>query len=391
MRRVSHAEAERFDAFLDRLVAVPDATAATEAEPALAETARRVHRLGDGVVPDAAFVVRLETALLAAPPVAADRPRTVRPGGTDGRAVGGAAARTAHVPRWTTFRAAAVQIAASAALVAALGGAAVVLRPRWEPRPVSAPAPPSGEFAPGVRVEPLARATGVELPRGPTDGLLNLRTYPPGFAGQAVPIDGINLLRVVSGAIVLAADAPIDATRAALGALQPSALDAPGKEVRLVAGDQAVVPLDAGYRLRNDGEELATVLELALDGDVGTGGGAPGASVVGLSAHGQSVPLPSPADLALARVTLAPGTSLPPEVAPGLFMAYVESGTLEAALFQPPAPATPIGFATFRAGQGAPVGDIAQVLPGGFRNAGDEPLVLLLVTITPTADVAGRS
>lgn len=89
------------------------------------------------------------------------------------------------------------------------------------------------------------------------------------------------------------------------------------------------------------------------------------------------------------RVTVAPGASLPPSAEADPVLRYVEAGELEWAVELPGAAATPaVRPLRLRAGQGLPWTPLAEGRLVVLRSVGDEPLVMLVLTLGP-AEAAG--
>ena len=176
---------------------------------------------------------------------------------------------------------------------------------------------------------------------------------------------------------------------------------ATGRETALAPGDLLLVPAGTWATTRNDGGAAATVLTIALR-QSGGAGGVPPASMLPVATPAATpaagatdltgdllTKLPGgPAVLGLGRATLAAGGTLP-VAARGAALLAVEAGRLNVA--------TTAGTVWRRHGADGTlattgrrllaVGDAAFVEPGAsaeVRNAGDSPLVLLVVTLTPT-------
>ena len=120
-------------------------------------------------------------------------------------------------------------------------------------------------------------------------------------------------------------------------------------------------------------------------------------------AVGPGLPLPSPADLVLVRLTIAPGASLPNDPTdPSLALVYVESGTLTLHITTPltitraaamatlatpeaafPAPEQVAANATATLNAGDSI--VAPPNAGGdVRNEGNAPVVLLAAILAPS-------
>ena len=135
--------------------------------------------------------------------------------------------------------------------------------------------PPAGEAdaAAGVAFRPLGFGTAEELPPAPADIVLARVTIDPG-AGFPIAADdpSVGLAYVESGVLTLRIEAPIRVLRAATvaafatpaaaeeGALPEPEAVAAGTEVRLAAGDSAVIPPNVAGEARNVGEEPVVAL-----------------------------------------------------------------------------------------------------------------------------------
>lgn len=103
-------------------------------------------------------------------------------------------------------------------------------------------------------------------------------------------------------------------------------------------------------------------------------------------------------NLELIRITLAPGAASPPHTHPGPEFGIIESGTLTV-LVEAPALLLPAAGDTTEASATTPVGEEFTLergdriaWPAGttltFRNAGDEPVSLLAITVLPAGEEA---
>ena len=230
---------------------------------------------------------------------------------------------------------------------------------------------------------------------------LERRTYAPG--GRAdLPAVGPRLLYVERGRLAVAA----------LGAPGPpgtSESGALGAEVTLAPGEAVVVPEGAPATVRNPDTTDAATLEVAIEPPATVNPLAvprPAATPTSADADlfrgllhgvaarplagGVSAPLPvGEGVLALGRIALRPGASLPSHPALGGALLAVEAGTLEVTTSEGNAWRARGADGSRKLG---PVerlarGDGAFVAPGAvaaFRNAGEAPLVLLVATLAPT-------
>jgi quercetin dioxygenase-like cupin family protein/predicted ester cyclase len=198
------------------------------------------------------------------------------------------------------------------------------------------------------------------------------------------------------------------------GSADPPDAVVTGSETALAPGDVLLVPAGTWVTTRNDGGAAATFLAVALHRPGGAGGAAPAsmppiaipiatpvAIPVAIPAVGTTdlmgnVPtkLPGgPAVLGFGRATLAPGGTFP-VAAPGAALLAVEAGELSVAIAA--------GTVWRRHGADGTIattsrrlleaGDAVLVEPGAdteVRNAGDGPLVRLVVTLTPGRRTSG--
>jgi quercetin dioxygenase-like cupin family protein len=237
-----------------------------------------------------------------------------------------------------------------------------------------------------VLAQPLVQAPLAEPPAGAFVGLTRL-TFAPGARLPSLGALGPLLLAVEAGTLTARVEGEAVVTHgAAAGTGGPPPKPVPaGADIVLGPGDGLLISPGVRHTLRNAEPTPAVGLSLALlpwsaSAPQGVAGRWPEAESPDVAAHllveGVSAVLPSgPAVVALGRLTLAAGADLAPDSANWPRLAVVEAGTLGLA--------TADGPATLRAaGQGA-------IVPAGtgttLRNAGEGPLVVLLVTIAPAS------
>jgi mannose-6-phosphate isomerase-like protein (cupin superfamily) len=301
----------------------------------------------------------------------------------------------------------------------------LVAEPPVPGRPVPASGPSVGPEAAArdgpagpVRLrQPLLRAPFEPPPAPLTLGLARL-TFAPGAWLPPVVLSGPALFTAEAGTLAVWAEGRGAIGRVADGAPFPSpaALNFQ-RDLAVRPGEQVLVVAGTTFALRNTAATPAVVLGAA----VLPGGAAPSTSLghalfglpaeTPIEAFGGTAPLaetwppgvivqplagvdvgvpPGPATLAVERWTLAPGTALPEFGGdPGLLV--VEAGVLGlssdrgAGRFPPSArttkpTASPGADTRFGTGEAAMVPAEAA---GTARNAGDVPLVALVVTIDP--------
>ena len=229
----------------------------------------------------------------------------------------------------------------------------------------------------------LAQAPLARPPAGAFVRLGRL-TFAPGASQPRTAIIGPLLVAVERGALT----AVVEGEAVLVRGEDASANASPTGEVIVGAGDALLLSSSARYSVRNTGAAPAVVLTLALfPWNSGATDAAPffwpeaglPEITAQLLAEGVVTDLPEgPAKIALGRVSLAVGAELNVDRVTGPRLAIVEAGTLEVE------PTAGLGT-TLAAGQWSLVQPASMPT---FRNAGDGPLVLLLVTITPEATSA---
>jgi quercetin dioxygenase-like cupin family protein len=232
----------------------------------------------------------------------------------------------------------------------------------------------------------LAQAQLAEPPASAFIRLARL-TFAPGARQPRAGALGPLLLAVEAGTLTARLDGPALLTRAtAAGTSDPSPATAqPEVDVTLRPGDGLLVSPGVRHTFQNPEPTPAVVLALALlpwspDSPEGIEVRWPAEGSPDVAAHlladGVAAALPTcPATLTLGRITLAAGAGLTPGGESWSQVAVVEAGTVGMATADRPA-------ALLAAGQ---VIDISADSVASLRIAGDGPLVLLLLTITPAA------
>ncbi len=374
--------AERdLDLFWDAVVAGAGVDGGTAVDPEQAETLRRFQALARTPVPEAARARAWQRLGAPAGEPAEPRPATARTDWT--RALGapdsqiGPNGRVASSERpsitfpgsrgrhrWTAAR-----VATAVMLLATVLGVAFVFRPReGEDIRIAAPADPTTEVLAEVAVDGL-----------PADGLLYIHRWSlRSGAAASDDSDGVTFGSVEQGQVgVRIGDEP----ERVLG---PGAtfVVAPGATyaVRAVGADQVV------YRETRITDEHWSQYAL-FDPMQGLSEGMGDHTLAGLPSTG-------PAEVALVRLTLDPGEVLDGSAEGVYYQAIVvEAGALGVDYLRtedPLAPgAAPTYEQTLRVGPaGPPVGtdDRYREAPRVVGNAGEEPLVLQAVRITPRTE-----
>jgi hypothetical protein len=182
----------------------------------------------------------------------------------------------------------------------------------------------------------------------------------------------------------------------------------PGERAELVAGDVLLLPQGAQATLRNDATTVAAVLKVAVrepggpnrvPGPEGTVREAPSASDadgVTVTYLGPQPVLPLPSGLArlgLGRVTLAPGAALPVSSL-GTVLLVVEEGSLSAIDTVGTVWSRRGGDGSITTATGTTYGQGDGILfepgaTGEVLSVAGQPLVLLVVTITPALPESG--
>ena len=205
---------------------------------------------------------------------------------------------------------------------------------------------------------------------------------------------GPMVYRIDAGSVTGQADGPIEVTR---GGAASATRVAANTEIVLATGDVAFAPAGVGIQWRNAGSTPATVLEsgVAIPPPAGSDARMNNGTVVpGWTAGDVSFedliddystfvhPPTAPAELTVTQVTIAPGASLPSGPEPGLKLVSVETGTLTAVWANRSDPSVQTGTHEAHAGTWMDVNE-SQFIAKELRNDGTEPVVLLVMTITP--------
>jgi hypothetical protein len=389
---------DELDRYWDDVVRGDWATARRDLDPRLAAKVRRLHGLDDAPPPDPVFIERLQEALTGVPPRpsgAAFGPVSTTPNGRMSRRALGRLIRRPPRRRWP-----AGQLATAALLLLTVVSGILAygtVRPGSTDRSAGLPAPTSRPTAialpPGVTVEQLLGATVDGVPAAPVRVTLERWTFPPGpDAFRAPGFSGPLLIVMEAGRLAITVEGTAWLMRDAVAdSAQPEQV-MPGTNLTLEAGDQLVIPPGTGFSEQNAGQEPAVKVAVPLlAGSGGPEGATWNASAIAAVdlAVAERASLPTGAlRVTLARYTLMPGVSLPPQAVAGLELIAVEAGTLGLTLAGDQLPgrhrATPDAVVTYGTGSRVPT-----VEPGVTRsilNAGEEPLVVLVASLSPAAE-----
>lgn len=251
--------------------------------------------------------------------------------------------------------------------------------------PALGQATPSGDATPiaadEVAIATLLRAVTSDLPTEPVVELSRL-TVEPGARWELV-VPGPVLYLVESGALGLSVDGAARIVRASTGTPTDESTEA-GIDYTIRQGDQAVIPAATSYTLVNDGERpvqaLATVTfasSTAVPSWLPAGDLPPGVALQPIAADVFDDPALAGGrvEIVVARATLAPGAALPADWATRRSLLVVESGRV--GLTTGGAPESTLEAGNVARNEGGPASAV--------RNAGDSPLVLLIVSLTPEA------
>jgi hypothetical protein len=261
------------------------------------------------------------------------------------------------------------QLAAAAVLVLALVGGLLVLRARYsDGRPAVLEASHGIAFGPGGSLIETLLSARIETPdsySGWTPVSLERWLFQPGDAGLIVPpLDGPQWVTADRGTLIAIVD----------GIAHP-----------IKAGDSIIVPAGRDLRVQNAGAVQATILR----GVVAAGFAleefdrAAITRRVELDTSALEALPPGNTQIDLTRLTIPPGSTLPPEALGGLDWFGVVSGRLGLSL---EGTRLPDGWRPGEERVFEAFAPLPLLSPGTrltFRNAGDQPLILLRLTATP--------
>ena len=348
-------------------------------DPRLAETIGRMHELADLPEPDPVFVAHLERDLVALGHSRSSRGHVVlhrdlvSPNGT---------ARVQLLPTPTPprvvvpRRGATAHLASAALLALTLVIGFVVFGPRAER--IAAPA----VLAPASWSSTLLVRVGLfEVPAGEMSARVDRWTLPARAGDWASRAASLPLLVYVeTGSLVATVDAEAGLARAA--SFKGGAISMPiDTEVPLRSGDLLVIPANAPFTLRTDGEDAPTLLLVVLQrapADVGPAAPAPPGITAQTLGMGTLPEVPGTSHtVVLRRLDAGPRTTIPAEITAGPELLVVEAGSVRLR-----------STADSPEGMQGVAGEASIAVPGGsrlaLRNASNDPLVLLRLTVIPT-------
>jgi predicted ester cyclase/mannose-6-phosphate isomerase-like protein (cupin superfamily) len=178
-----------------------------------------------------------------------------------------------------------------------------------------------------IIVEPLVRATVDKLPSGPALlALARFRYAPKARFGPAAGPGPVAFV-VESGSLIFSAQGAVSLRRNTGD--RRTEWPPPNQEFTVQPGDELLIPGNVVHAVRNAGNIPAMILGAATF----PGGGPPknfpdGVTFMPLVMNSVSTLAPAPAEYALNRVTLAPGSREPDAYYMGPGLHYVEDGTL---------------------------------------------------------------
>ena len=192
------------------------------------------------------------------------------------------------------------------------------------------------------------------------------------------------LFRVEQGTVSMQADGPITVTRA--GTTEPTAAT-PGAVIELGVDDVVFTPSGVVSQWHNAGPTSAVV----LDAGIQIPGGEPPPNsgwtyVSPIDALGITPP-PTPAELTVRRLTLAPGASVPNQPILGLNLAGPDAGTLTVVQARRADPTVETGRTQIHQGSWMDLNG-GIYIPKELRNDSSEPLTLLLMTVIQVSEPA---
>ena len=385
--------------YWDALLAGSIRERAADLDPSLIDTIHRLRALDDARAPDPTFVNRLEHEMMGshanaiwlepaiANPWTIATPNGHRSMSSAGQSLPGLDDRRRALAQLATVALVLLTLLAS---FVAFRGPLQLMTPDEQPAVIPAiEGTPEAVLPPGVTADTiLFQHVLDEIPDGADWAGVERTTLPPGvMMNQGSPGDagvGPYLYRVEAGTVTGQVDGPIAVTRAGTATEEPLAPDA---SIILNPGDVAFVPPGVASHWRNTGSSPATVLDTGVStpGAVNGGEWVTDGTVTSFEAPIDAWPIeppPAPAELAVHELTLEPGARLAGEPEPGLKLAGVESGTLTIVWADRADPAAQTGTHETRAGNWMDVNG-SNYFAKELRNDGNEPLVLLLMTVTP--------
>jgi mannose-6-phosphate isomerase-like protein (cupin superfamily) len=386
------------------LLGMPGAPAG-ELDPAFIETIDRLRALDDACPPDPSFVTELEQAIMGTSDASTWLEATilfprlaVTPNGH-----GGALPLAQPRPHLDPRRQWLGSFATAALVLLTLIGSFIAFRGplhfvNHEQQPAIIPAidgTPEATLPPGVTEDTvLFQQVLDEIPDGADWVGFERTTLGSGASmAQGTSSDGgvgPYLYRVEDGSVIGRADSPFEVKRAGNAAPAKVAGDT---DVVLQTGDVAFVPPGVASHFRNDNQAPATILDTGVSttgvgSRIANGVEVPGWSKGNVLAFAAPIdawpvaPPPAPAELAVHRLALDPGASLPDEPATGLKLVGVESGTLTINWAKRSDPTVQTGTHEVDASNWMDINN-ANYFAKELRNNGSQPLELLIMTVNP--------
>jgi hypothetical protein len=343
-------------------------------DPDLATTIRLIHALDDASLPDAAFAARLERELLRSDsPALSPSAAAVSPAENPVPDVASAPAGWPSVTRRRTV----MNLAGMAALLAIVV-TSIFVTLRAGPLASRDRIDPSLTLGPGITDERLLlQARFDNFPDGTLSASVDRWVLQPGaevlMGSRETSSEGPSAYLIESGTLTVHPDSPITVIRA--GSTAPTPVET-ASQTNLHAGDRGFAPFGVTSLWRNTSTVPVRIVEAKVErGDVSVSGdGVLNYTVIGESPFAKP---DHPIAMTVFEVTLQPGADLSASTIPGLEMLKVEAGRLVAVDVDGdgnPTPPTLVGDATRV---------LRSIAPGRvFRSGNDQPVSLLLVTIT---------
>jgi len=249
----------------------------------------------------------------------------------------------------------------------------------------------------GVASELLFETSLDAFPSAPVPAALARITFDLGAGLSMTANPGPALHFVEEGGFTVLAAAPMTLLRAATAGTPTSpASVSVGTEFTIGPGDLLVIPENAPFEVFNTGTEPAVALIIEFFGRDPGAALPPGIALAPLVVGEAETSPPPPVTVGLSRLTLAPGAETSPSPSDTTTLAYVETGTVgytveegegqvstaatPGAAPMDPSLATPGAEASVEAGASfvTQAGTVSTL-----RNAGDDPLVLLTLVLSP--------
>jgi hypothetical protein len=356
-----------------------------EVDASLLDTLASLYVRDDAQLPDPRFLDRLEQTLLERHAV------TTTPVKAPLRSPNGQTASTPPLARFAPRQLPAprsrgwllAQLATAALVLLTLAGSVMILhgplRLGQEERPAIMPAI-EGTQETTTLVEALV--TGWPSAGPPFFASIERIAFDPG-AVETASTDatgmGPDLFMVESGQVTVMADGPVVVTRGPAERTDDPTTATAGTTIVLDVGDRFFAPAEVSFQRRNDTAAPASILDFQIS-DVEP-------AHHSLDVHYQrimpdkifNVVPPEPAQVALRRLRLQPGSALPIGELPGLQMLYVEEGTLDLMGERAAGDLVPMRSSSISAGSGTSYFEVVSALV----NRSADPITVLIATIEP--------